>query len=173
MKLGPYFLYTSVAVLTVLLTAAPASAFDGRVVTVNDGDTVAVIDAQNIKHRVRIAGIDAPEKNQPFGPAATESLARLTLGQRVEARCHKRDRYGREVCEVFAAGRDVGLEQLQSGLAWWYREYAREQPPDERASYEAAETAARSAHRGLWRDEHPTPPWAWRKQMRSGRSPAA
>ena len=91
------------------------------------------------------------------------------MQSQIDARCRKRDRYGREVCSVFLGAQDIGLEQVRSGLAWWYREYAREQAPEDRATYAAAETDAKEARRGLWREEHPTPPWSWRKQhARSG-----
>jgi endonuclease YncB( thermonuclease family) len=143
----------------------------GRVVAVQDGDTVTILDADRVQRRVRIAGIDAPEKSQAFGEAAKQSLARLVHGRQVEARCPKRDRFGREVCSVYLGSRDVGLEQVRGGYAWWYREYAREQTPDDRATYEAAETDARQARRGLWNDPVPQPPAAFRRQQ--GRSRGA
>jgi endonuclease YncB( thermonuclease family) len=141
----------------------------GRVVAVQDGDTVTILDADRVQRRVRIAGIDAPEKSQAFGEAAKQSLARLVHGRQVEARCPKRDRFGREVCSVYLGRRDVGLEQVRGGYAWWYRAYAREQTPDDRASYEAAETDARQARRGLWNDAAPQPPAAFRRQQSRSR----
>jgi endonuclease YncB( thermonuclease family) len=137
---------------------------EGRVVGVHDGDTVTLLDGARVQHRIRIAGIDAPERGQPFGTAARESLAHLVYGKRVAAHCHKRDRYGRDVCALFVEAQDVGLEQVRIGLAWWYRAYAREQSLADRASYEAAEAEARSAGRGLWRDPSPQAPWAWRRR---------
>jgi endonuclease YncB( thermonuclease family) len=147
-------------------------ALEGRVVAVHDGDTVTLLDGRHVQHRVRIAGIDAPERGQPFGASARDNLARLVHGRQVAAQCHKRDRFGREVCNVFVAARDVGLEQVRDGLAWWYREYAREQRPDERTRYAAAEDEARSARRGLWREPEPQAPWTWRRQNGSGRKAA-
>lgn len=144
---------------------ARAHEVDGRVVGVQDGDTVTILDATNVQRRVRIAGIDAPEKSQAFGEASRESLARLVHGRHVAARCPKRDRFGREVCSVFAGTLDVGLEQVRGGYAWWYREYAREQTPTDRATYEAAEAGARQARRGLWHDPAPQPPSAFRRQQ--------
>jgi endonuclease YncB( thermonuclease family) len=145
---------------------------EGQVIAVHDGDTVTLLDGRQVQHRVRIAGIDAPERGQPFGTSARENLARLVHGRRVEAQCHKRDRFGRDVCSVFVEARDVGLEQVRDGLAWWYREYAREQRLEDRANYEAAEGEARSARRGLWRDPNPQAPWAWRRQNGPGRKAA-
>jgi endonuclease YncB( thermonuclease family) len=138
----------------------------GRVVGIHDGDTLTVLDGSQRQHRVRIAGIDAPERAQAFGEAARENLARLAFGKTVALRCAKRDRYGRAVCSVFAGGRDLGLEQVRGGFAWWYREYAHEQNAAERAAYATAEREAREGQRGLWRDAAPTAPWAWRREAR-------
>ncbi len=88
------------------------------------------------------------------------------LSKRVEARCHKRDRYGREVCAVFVGMSDVGLEQIRAGMAWWYREYAHEQPAQNRLVYRDEEESARVARRGLWKDAKPVPPWEWRQAKR-------
>jgi endonuclease YncB( thermonuclease family) len=161
------------AILSAALAAGPASArdFGGRVVGIQDGDTVTVLDASNQQHRVRLAGIDAPEKAQAFGAAAKEHLARLAFGKHADLRCPKRDRYGREVCVLYVGARDVGLEQVRSGHAWWFREYAREQSLEDRKVYEFAESEAREARRGLWRDASPQAPWAWRRQAR-GADPA-
>jgi endonuclease YncB( thermonuclease family) len=82
----------------------------GRVVGLSDGDTITVLDDAKSQHKIRFAGIDAPEKGQAFGERAKQSLSELVFQKRVEARCHKKDRYGREVCTVFASVRDVGLE---------------------------------------------------------------
>jgi len=144
---------------------AHAREVEGQVVAVQDGDTVTILDAARVQHRVRIAGIDAPEKSQAFGEASKQSLARLVHGRHVEARCPKRDRFGREVCSVFLGTRDVGLEQVRGGYAWWYRAYAREQTPDDRSTYEAAESDAREARRGLWNDPAPQPPSAFRRHQ--------
>jgi endonuclease YncB( thermonuclease family) len=141
--------------------------FDGRVVGIQDGDTVTVLDAARQQHRIRIAGIDAPEKSQAFGTSAKENLARLAFGKQADVRCNKRDRYGREVCSVHVGALDVGLEQVRGGYAWWFREYAREQSPDDRRTYAAAESEARAARRGLWRDPGPVAPWDWRRQARA------
>jgi endonuclease YncB( thermonuclease family) len=147
-------------------TAAHGRDFDGRVIGIQDGDTVTVLDVAKQQRRIRIAGIDAPEKAQAFGASAKENLSRLAFGKRADVRCNKRDRYGREVCIVYVDARDLGIEQVRSGHAWWFREYAREQSPEDRKIYEAAETEARGARRGLWRDGTPTAPWDWRRQAR-------
>ena len=136
----------------------------GRVVAIADGDTLTLLDRDNRQHRIRVGGIDAPEKGQPFGEVSRQHLARLVFDRSVRAECYKEDRYGRQVCRVFQGTKDVGLAQLDAGLAWWFRRYASEQSPQERAEYESAEDRARADGLGLWRDRDPTPPWAWRKR---------
>jgi endonuclease YncB( thermonuclease family) len=157
------------AAFAVASALAHAHDVGGRVVAVQDGDTVTILDAARVQHRVRIAGIDAPEKAQAFGEVSKQGLTRLVHGRQVEAHCPKRDRFGREVCSVFLGQRDVGLEQVRAGYAWWYREYAREQNPDDRVAYEAAEADAREARRGLWNDAAPQPPSAFRRQQTKAR----
>ena len=128
-----------------------------------DGDSVTVLDASRNQHKVRIDGIDAPELGQPFGRAAKNSLSNLIGGADVVATCSKVDHYGRDVCRVMLHQQDVGLAQLQAGMGWFFRRYARELPPEVREQYAGAEQAAREAGKGLWADPAPSPPWAWRR----------
>jgi endonuclease YncB( thermonuclease family) len=139
----------------------------GRVVGVSDGDTITVLDAGKAQHVVRLGGIDAPERKQPFGSAAKEALSSFVFDRRVEARCWKRDRYGREVCSVFVGTRDIGLAMIGDGYAWHYKAFEKEQSVEDRAAYARTEADARSARKGLWRDTAPVPPWDWRKERRS------
>lgn len=163
--------------LAAVLSIPPASAeiLHGRVVSVADGDTVTVLDGENRQWKIRVAGIDAPEKKvhkkaygapieaQPFGNASERSLSGMVAGKPVTVEWDKRDRYGRVVGKVLVSGRDAGLAQVEAGMAWWYRKYSHEQSLDDRIAYSAAEDAARSARKGLWRDEDPAPPWEFRK----------
>ena len=133
---GPRKLAARACALAVLLaglhslTALAASwTIEGRVVGVSDGDTITILDRAKVQHKIRLSGIDAPEKGQAFGERAKENLSKLVFDRQVEAECHKRDRYGREVCKVMLGLSDVNLEQLRTGMAWWYREYAKEQTP--------------------------------------------
>lgn len=137
---------------------------EGRVVGISDGDTITVLDRTKVQHKIRLAGIDAPEKGQAFGNASKESLSRLAFDRQVEAHCHKKDRYGREVCKVMRGGTDVNLEQIKAGMARWYREYAKEQSAEDRTAYAAAEGDARAKHVGLWKDSRAVPPWEWRRR---------
>ncbi len=137
-----------------LLPPAHADTFTGKVVRILDGDTVEVL-VDRAPRRVRLAGIDAPEKAQPFGARAKQRLAELVGGQAVEVDWHKTDRYGRTVGKLISHGRDVNLAMVSSGMAWWYRRYADEQAPADRVIYEAAERQARTERRGLWTDATP------------------
>jgi len=77
---------------------------------------------------------------------------------------NKIDRYGREIGKVIHNGDDVCLEQIKRGMAWWYRDYQREQSPEDRALYEAAEATSKAAGAGLWADKEPVAPWEWRRR---------
>lgn len=151
----------------VVAPLASAETITGRVVRIQDGDTVTVLDAGKVQHKVRLAGIDAPERAQPFGQVSRRHLSSLVHGKDVELDCGKVDKYRREVCVVLLDGEDVNRQQVSAGLAWWYKKYADEQSPRQREEYEAAEVDAKNARRGLWQDSEPTPPWEWRRNKRS------
>lgn len=148
-----------------LLLVAPAAAQDalhGRVVAVADGDTITVLDTGNQQHRIRLNGIDAPEDGQAFSNVSKANLSELVFGRDVIVVGSKTDRYGRLVGTVIVGATNANLEQLRAGLAWYYRDYASDVSPENRPLYEAAETGAREARLGLWRDPSPQAPWAYR-----------
>ena len=150
-------------VLTSLWVAtAVADTYTARVVAITDGDTIKVLDSQSRLHKIRLAGIDAPEKKQPFGQRSKQHLSEMVFGKEVTLDCNKVDRYRREICVVLIDGRDANLSQVEVGLAWWYRKYAREQTAQQQADYEVAEDRARSSRVGLWVEPEPIPPWEWR-----------
>lgn len=155
------------AALTLWTTAVLADTIEGKVVGIADGDTLTVLDGEHRQHHVRLMGIDAPEKRQAFGTRSREHLAGLAFHRDVVVEFTKHDRYGRIVGKVVVSGQDVGLTQIQSGLAWHYRQYAREQLPADRAAYAEAEASARLAARGLWADAHPQAPWDFRQQSKA------
>ncbi len=135
---------------------------DGRVVEVADGDTLTVLDAQKKQHKIRLLGIDAPEKAQPFGQKSKESLSGLAFQKQVQVRSSKQDRYGRTVGQVFVGNMDVCLEQVKLGMAWHYKTYQREQSPEDRVLYDRAESQAREQRVGLWQDPSPVEPSVFR-----------
>lgn len=151
---------------------ANAGELSGRVIAVSDGDTVTIVDSSQLQHKVRLAGIDAPEKGQPYGERAKQHLSDLVYGKNVVIVWDKRDRYGRIVGRVLAPECDratcrytidAGLAQLRAGYAWHYKQYEKEQPVDERVRYSATEQEARSRREGLWREPAAVPPWQFRR----------
>ena len=156
----------SLSILASLLLASTlhAAEYQGKVVGVADGDTITVLDSNKTQHKVRLAGIDAPEKKQPFGNRSRISLALMVYQREVTIVTHKTDRYGREVAKVLHDGEDVCIAQVKKGLAWHYKSYEREQSEDDRNAYAAAEDAARASKLGLWQDKEQLAPWEWRRK---------
>jgi len=147
--------------LSVMAISAHADTLNGYVVTITDGDTIVVLDAKLQQHKIRLAGIDAPESYQAFGSRSTESVANLTFNKTVTVEWKKKDRE-RLIGKVLINGVDINLEQVKVGMAWWYEKYAKEQSPVDRRLYEQAERQARAQRVGLWGDANPTPPWEFR-----------
>ncbi|MDO8773384.1 MAG: thermonuclease family protein [Burkholderiaceae bacterium] len=142
---------------------AGAETITGRVVGVSDGDTLTVLDASNQQFKIRLSGIDAPEKRQPFGSRAKDSLSETVFNKQVVVESSKEDRYRRKVGKVQHDGTDVNLEQVKKGMAWRYTAYAKEQAPADREAYANAEAVARAQRRGLWREATPSAPWEFRR----------
>ena len=156
-----------ILLLLVLVLPAHAETLTGRVIGVTDGDTLKVLDARRVVHKIRLAGIDAPEKKQDFGQKSKANLSALAYNQVATLQCKTEDRYRRKVCVVSVDGKDVGLEQVKAGLAWWYRKYANEQSLHDRVNYGEAEFNARKNRVSLWQSDRPIPPWEWRKKKQS------
>lgn len=151
-----------------LLVAIPsiADTLQGRVVGIADGDTVTVLDASNTQFKIRLMGIDAPEKKQAFGNKSKESLSALVFNKQVKVEYSKRDKYGRTVGKISVGGVDANLEQVRNGLAWHYKQYQKEQSVEDRLTYAQAEDLARSGRLGLWVDKEPIAPWDFRKEKK-------
>ena len=150
-----------VAVIFAATSMFAAETLKGRVVKVADGDTITVLDAANVQHRIRLDKIDAPEKSQSFGDAARKHLAAFVAGKDVEIEWTKKDKYGRILGTIWAmlpTRTDVNLQMVKDGFAWHYKQF------DNTQSYADAETAARMAKRGLWKDPAPIPPHEFRKK---------
>ncbi len=179
--------------------AAPAAIstdLSGKVIRVLDGDTIEILKVDSSgKHpvRIRMTGIDAPEKSQPFGERCREDLASLVAGKIVRVDVRGNDRYSRQLGVIRVpvsastaanAGQtpaptsvptptsseiDANLAQVSSGCAWHYKQYQKQQKPDERRLYSEAEQRARAAGLGLWRDPAPEAPWEYRRETRGSR----
>lgn len=155
----------SFLVLLVLFNVDPARSFTGEVVGILDGDTIEVL--QNGKaQRIRLQGIDCPEKGQPYGNNAKQATSALVFALEVTLQIHGKDKYGRILADVLLAdGTNVNHALVKDGWCWWYRTYA----PDD-VMLSALEAAAREAQKGLWVDSNPIPPWEFRKAQRGNRS---
>lgn len=159
----------SFAVLILLFGYGLTSAetIQGKVVSVADGDTITVLDQSKTQHKVRLAGIDAPEKGMPFGQKSKDNVSKMVAGKQVTVETTKLDRYKRSVGKVFVDGQDANLAQVEAGFAWHYKDYQREQSKADRLAYAEAEQRAREARKGLWTERDPVPPWDWRKNSKN------
>lgn len=145
---------------------AGAATLVGEVIGIADGDTLTLLDSSNQQHKIRLSGIDAPEKRQAFGTRSRQYLAELVFRNVVTVEMGKRDRYGRIIGKVQLGSRDVNLLLVTAGLAWHYKAYAREQSQSDARLYSDAEDQARVAKRGLWVDGEVIAPWDFRRRSR-------
>ena len=134
----------------------------GKVVGITDGDTITLLDPERQQHKIRLAGIDAPEKGQAFGQASKASLSDLVFDRLIQCHCGKIDKYGREVCWLEIDGSDANLEQIRRGMAWHYKAYEGEQTEEMRNAYAQVEITASSSKSCWGIDKDPMPPWVWR-----------
>ena len=134
--------------------------FLATVISISDGDTLTVLNADKQQIKIRLAEIDAPEIGQPFGSKSKQSLSDLCFGKQAKVTPRVKDQYGHTVAHVSCDGVDANSEQVNRGMAWVYRKYAKDH------NLYIFEQEARRFKRGLWADKSPTPPWKWRKSTR-------
>ena len=135
-----------------------------KVVSVTDGDTIKVFNADLGQVKIRLYGIDTPEKAQPFGKAAGKYLASLIAGATVEVESVTKVRYGRTVGIVWDSEANINQEMVRSGYAWVYQRYC------DRSFCEywlALENEAKTGKIGLWQEPNPIPPWEWRRYKKN------
>ena len=135
----------------------------GKVIKVADGDTITILNSQNKQIKIRLYGIDAPEKAQDFGNVSREYLANLVAGKNIDATVIDIDRYGRSVSRINIDGKEVAEEMLKSGLAWLYTYYCK---IPECKQWKELETQAKTAKIGLWSNPTAQEPWKWRKERK-------
>ena len=149
-----------------LATSCNASAgsrwLSGTVSAVHDGDSLSLNTGHGTEH-IRLQGLDAPELAQAYGPSARQALSQQTLQQAVRVAYQERDAYNRVLGQVFIGPcRDVNLQLLQNGMAWFYRAYACDLDSARRSRYALAEADAQAQRLGLWRQNAPVAPWVYR-----------
>ena len=138
-----------------------ATTITAKVVRVLDGDTIEVLHNQH-PERIRLSGIDCPEKGQAFGKKAKQVASELAFGKEVTVQTYGHDKYTRTIGDVILPdGMNLSQELVKQGWCWWYRKYA---PGD--TVLEGLETEAMEARKGLWADPQPVPPWEWRKRTK-------
>jgi endonuclease YncB( thermonuclease family) len=142
------------------IIALNARDISGKVVRVMDGDTIEILN-NRVTYKIRLAGIDCPEKKQAYGMKAKAFTSGMVFGAHVTARVDTKDRYGRYVASVLLQnGKNLNYELLKSGLAWHYKQYSKSQ------IMAAMETTAKRKRLGLWAEKNPIPPWEFRKMKR-------
>ena len=150
-----------IIILLILLWPLSAHAWIAKVVSVTDGDTIKVYNAEYGQVKIRFYGIDTPEKGQPYGKAAGKHLASLIAGAMVEVESVTTDRYGRTVGIVWDGEINVNQQMVTAGYAWVYRKYCSKSFCTE---WITLEDKARSSRIGLWQESNPMPPWEWRRR---------
>ena len=143
--------------LVALPLSAAASADEiirAKAVSIVDGDSISAVINQELV-RVRLAGVDAPEGNQPFAIDSKQSLHDLCFWVEAELSSISKDYYGRMLAKVKCNGVNVNAEQVRRGMAW-----VADQSVEDRELNQLQEEA-RAAKRGLWSYESPVPPWEW------------
>ena len=129
----------------------------GKVVKVVDGDTFDLMSDKKI--RVRMFGIDSPERGQAYNVKAKEFTAALIAGKEINVTIRNKDRYGRFVSDVYLDdGTYVNAELVKAGYAWLFTRYSNDE------ELARLQEDARNGKRGLWQDDHPIPPWEFRKR---------
>jgi len=131
---------------------------------VSDGDTVA-FKKRNKKIYIRLNGIDAPEKSQPMGQESKEHLKKLIDGKDLYLKKEGTDRYGRYLGVLYVGNKNINLQMVKDGHAWWYRQYS-----GKNSELEKAEQNAKKKKLGLWSKRSPQAPWEYRAEKRNGTS---
>lgn len=151
-------------VLLMAVAGQAAGIISGKVVHIADGDTVTLLTSGNRQVKIRLYGIDCPEKRQAYGNRARQAVAAMIAGKDVRVRNMGIDRYGRVLGMITGpAGQDVNGAIIQQGMAWVYTRYCK--APECRA-WRRVEAEAQAVKRGLWADPHAVAPWEWRRANR-------
>lgn len=162
--------WRSISIAALLVAQCAAAVFsqaavypftiEGQVVAITDGDTIKILRDQK-QYKIRLNGIDAPEKTQAYGRKSKAYLSGLVFGKNVAVIVRDTDRYGRYVGDVMLDGKSANAAMVAAGYAWFYAAYSKDQ------SLALLERQAKAKRLGLWADASPTPPWEYRREKRS------
>jgi micrococcal nuclease len=155
-------MYRILLFLFILLSAGQLSAqnFYAKVVKIVDGDTYDVLDSISRVSRIRMNGIDAPEKGQAFGQNSKDELGRWCFSKTILVKVYSKDRNGRLIADGYVNGKSLSLIMIEKGAAWHFKKYSSD------TTLSNAENIARARKLGLWAEVHPTAPWEYRKTSR-------
>lgn len=128
-----------------------------KVIGIKDGDTVVVLDDNNIQNTLRLAEVDCPESGQPFGKNAKQFTSSQVFGKSIKYYPVNFDRYGRTVAKVYYDGKYLSEELIKAGLGWWYYRYS------DNMNLGKLQDIAKNKKIGLWSDTKIVPPWEFRK----------
>ncbi len=142
----------------------PTETIKGTVVSVADGDTMTILTDSEERIKVRLYGIDAPEKGQDFSNKARPYLNDLCYGKTVKVEKKGIDQYDRTLGIVYLDELNLNQEMVKEGLAWYYNHYV------EDPVLEGLEKTARQQKLNIWSLKNPTPPYEYRKKQRTERS---
>ena len=152
MKILKYIVFCALLFIPTL-----SFAWQGKVISVYDGDTITVSTVDNQKIKIRLYGIDAPElKKQPYGKASRDYLQKLILNKTVEVTDLGKDLYGRTLAKIFYKNEYINLKMVSTGNAWHFAQYSKDMDLKE------AQITAKDHEVGLWRGELSVAPWEWR-----------
>lgn len=154
-------LFTYLIVVLIGSSAYSQSILNGKVIAVADGDTFTMLAEGNKQVKIRLHGVDCPEKKQDFGTVAKNYTSNLIFGKIVQVTALKKDQYRRIIAVVkLPNGKILNQELLKAGMAWHYKKY------DKSIEFALLEEQARKNKAGLWKGKSPMPPWEFRKRIR-------
>ncbi len=146
-----------IIVLLILITTS-IFGLTGNVVKVVDGDTIHVMTSTANTVKIRLENIDAPETGQEHSKESKIFLSNMVLNRSVSVNVTSTDFYGRSIGVVYLSSKNVNLEMVKYGHAWWFKAYSKD------TNYQTLESTAKLNGYGLWSDPNPIPPWEYRKR---------
>ena len=149
----------TITFIVFILSPAQGYSFAARVIKVADGDTVTAVTEDNKTLKIRLFGIDAPEKDQAYGQKSKKTLSGMINRKEVDVEIVAGDKYGRSVGIIYLGNKTINEEMVKKGHAWVYRRYCAK---SECRKWIDLEEGARKDRKGLWNDSEPVPPWEFR-----------
>jgi micrococcal nuclease len=152
-----YCLFFLMTLLPLVASAAMGQTLFGKITRVVDGDTVSFKVHNGPVEKVRLADIDTPERDQPWGTEATTALRQWSMSKPARIEVVDTDRYGRLVATLWVDDENINRRLVEEGHAWVYRKYLRD------TSLIKLEARAKSRRTGLWSSNNAIKPSDWRR----------